>query len=362
MVLVPAAIFGFISANTMFLIWLERKVIGRIQNRIGPMLAGPRFLGRISPWFGGLLQTAADAMKLLLKEDILPARADKWVFYSAPVVVFVGAFMTYLVIPFGQGMIVSDLNIGVLYILAISSLSVIAIFMAGWSSNNKYSLLGGFRAVGQIITYEIPLVISILCVAMLAGSLKLTDIIEAQRNGWFLFALFPVFILFLASAVAEVNRSPFDIAEGESEIVAGFYIEYTGMRFAMFFLAEYASTFVAAALAATLFLGGWLPPVAVAPFTWVPSFFWFLLKTYLMLVALITIRWSWPRPRPDQFMEFGWKVLIPWSFVILFLTGLGIYSNLLWLVSLIFLAAILGAFVAHRSGLAATTRVQKVTI
>ena len=298
-------VLAFLAVTTMFLVYLERKVSAHFQVRYGPMRVG---------WHGSL-QLIADALKLLMKEDIIPKMADKWVFLTAPVLVFVSAYLAYLVIPFSPFLVVKDLNVGVLYVLGVTSLTVLAILMAGWSSNNKYALLGGLRAVAQIISYEIPLILSIIPVIMLAGSLSLSRIVEAQHTFPFILLQPLGFLLYLLSATAEVNRTPFDIPEAESELVAGYNIEYSGMRFVMFFFAEYLNMFTVCALAATLFLGGWQGPLLPAPV-------WFFLKTYFLVLVLMWMRWTLPRLRIDQLMDFCWKGLLPLSLVNLILSAL----------------------------------------
>ena len=315
MFIVGAIVAGFISISAMFLIWWERKVSAHIQTRLGPMRVG---------WHG-VLQSIADAVKLLLKENIVPKGADKWVFLAAPIVAFAPAFMAYVCIPFGHAfgktLIVKDLNIGILYILSVTSLSVLGIFMAGWGSNNKYSLLGGMRSVAQIVSYEVPVVLSLVGVLMLASSLSMVDIVHAQKGMWFIIPQFLGFLIYITAATAEVNRAPFDIPEAESEIVAGFHTEYSGMKFAMFFVAEYTNLFIISAIATTLFLGGWLGP------GFIPPVIWFLIKTYGVVFLLMWARWTFPRLRVDQMMEMSWKFLVPLALVNIGITGLLI----LWL-------------------------------
>jgi NADH-quinone oxidoreductase subunit H len=305
MLVVVSIILLFISVSAMFLIWWERKISAHIQARFGPM--------RVGGWHGWA-QSIADGIKLLLKEDIIPTRADRPIFILAPIVVFAASLATYVVIPFGPGFIVEDLNIGVLYIIAISSLGVVGIIMAGWSSNNKYAALGALRSAAQAVSYEVPLVISLLGPVLLVGSLSMTKIVEAQRIVPFILVQPLAFFIYFTCAVAETNRLPFDIPEAESELVAGFHVEYSGMRFAIFFLAEYANMFVVCAIATTVFLGGWrgplLHPVA-----------WFLIKTYFLLFVMIWLRWTLTRVRVDQLMHVAWKVLLPLAFVNLGVTG-----------------------------------------
>jgi len=306
MLITGAIALGFISVSSMFLIWWERKVSAHIQTRFGPMRVG---------WHGAL-QPIADAVKLLLKEDIVPCGVDKWVWWLAPFFTVVPAVMAFVAIPFGKNLIVKDLNVGILYIIAISSVGIFGIFMAGWGSNNKYSLLGGMRSAAQIISYEIPLVLSIITVVMFSGSLSMQKIVHAQAACWFIFkpSLAVAFLIYIISATAEVNRAPFDIPEAESELVAGFHTEYSGMKFAMFFIAEYTNMFVISGIAATLFLGGWGGP-------WFPPVVWFLIKVYGIIFVLMWVRWTFPRVRIDQLMSFAWKVLTPIAFVNLALAG-----------------------------------------
>lgn len=300
-----AALLAFISVSVMFLIWWERKVSAHIQSRLGPMIVG---------WHGWL-QSIADTIKLLLKENIVTHAADKVSFWLAPVVVFTASFLPFVVIPFSKKLIVCDLGLGLFYVLAISSLGVIGIFMAGWGSGNKYSLLGGMRIAAQIISYEIPLVLSVLTVVMLSGTLSTIKIVEAQGKLWFIFSQPLAFLVYFISAIAEVNRAPFDISEAESELVAGFHTEYSGMKFSMFFLAEYTNMFTVSAIATILFLGGWQGPVLPAPV-------WFLIKVYFLIFVMMWVRWTFPRLRVDQLMSFAWKFLVPVAFLNILLTSL----------------------------------------
>ena len=300
-------VLSFLSFSAMFAIWLERKVSAHIQTRFGPMRVG---------WHG-VLQPIADTVKLLLKEDICPAKADKWVWWLAPFFATIPAVMSFVCIPFGRNLIVQDINVGILYLLSIGSVAVIGIFMAGWASHNKYSLLGGMRSVAQIVSYEIPLVLSVITVIMYTQSLSMQSIVEAQGT-YYWFILKPnlaiSFIIYMIAATAEVNRTPFDIPEAESELVAGFHTEYSGMKFAMFFVAEYTNVFIISAIAVTLFLGGWKGPVLPGPV-------WFLIKAYFIIFLLMWFRWTFPRLRVDQLMSFAWKVLTPISFINLAVTG-----------------------------------------
>jgi len=323
------AIILYISVAAMFMIWWERKISAHIQVRLGPM--------RVGGWHGWA-QSLADGIKLLLKEDIVPATADKLVFALAPIVVFATALATYVIIPFGPGLIVQDLNIGVLFYISISSLTVVGIIMAGWSSNNKYSVLGAMRSAAQAISYEVPLVVSVLGVIMIVGSLNMNAIVEYQSGrvwgffpgNWMIFGGLQIlaFILYFTAALAECNRLPFDIPEAESELVAGFHVEYSGIRFSMFFLAEYANMFMVSAIAVTMFLGGWKGPDFVSPVLGatlgpkISGLFWFLTKAYFLIFLMMWVRWTLARLRVDQLMHLGWKVLLPVSFINLGLTGL----------------------------------------
>jgi NADH-quinone oxidoreductase subunit H len=311
-------ILGFILFLVLYLILGLRKIMGWIQARIGP--------NRVGPW--GLAQTIADAIKLLVKEDIIPRLADKWPFIAAPIMVFVPAYMVYLVIPFGKGngWIAQDLSIGVLYISAILTIPVIGIITAGWASNNKWSTLGAFRAAAQMVSYEVPLILSMVPPVMLAGSLSLQHIVLAQSGTWHgLYKWFIVsqglgFLIYLTASLAESNLTPFDIMEAESELVAGFNTEYSGMKFAFFFLAEFAGMFTLSAIATTLFFGGWLPVCTGLSF--IPPVIWFLAKTFVVIFVLMWIRSTLPRVRIDQMMSLGWKVLIPLALLNIVWTGL----------------------------------------
>jgi NADH-quinone oxidoreductase subunit H len=296
----------------------ERKVIAFMQVRLGPM--------RVGPW--GLLQPIADPIKLLLKEDIIPARADKWIFMLAPVICVIPAFIVFAVIPFGPAVnifgkpvtfYVTDINIGVLYVLSISSVGVLGIILAGWASNSKYPLLGALRSAAQMVSYEVALGFSIIGVLMLAGTLSLVSIVEAQKNAgvWYVFYQPVAFILFFICGVAETNRAPFDLPEAESELVAGFHTEYSGFRFSLFFLAEYANMITVSAMAVTLFLGGWLRPfpnvAALGFLDIIPPILWFALKVVVFIYFYLWFRASWPRYRYDQLMKMGWQILLPVS-------------------------------------------------
>ncbi len=307
-VLFAALVILFVSVNALFLVWMERKVSARIQLRQGPLHVG----------WQGTLQTVADAIKLLTKELVHPKRADKFLYALAPMLVFAPALATFIVLPLAKNTAIRDLNIGFLLIFSLSNITFIGIFIAGWSSNNKYALLGAMRAVAQNISYEIPLLLSTMGVVMTAQTLRMSGIVEAQSHGWFILSQPLAFILFITAALAEANRAPFDIPEAESELVAGFHTEYSGMRFALFFLGEYSAVFISSALAATIFLGGWRGPLLPGPV-------WLLLKTFTIVFIVMWIRWTFPRLRSDQLMGFAWKVLIPFGIFNLFVTSLFFY-------------------------------------
>ena len=298
------AVILFVSVNTLFLVWMERKVAARIQRRTGPLHVGPQ----------GLLQTIADAVKLLSKELVLPQEANKFLYLLAPVLTFAPILSAFIVIPLGERWIIRNLNIGFLLIFALANITFIGIFVAGWSSNNKYALLGSMRAVAQNISYEIPLLLSTMGVVMTAQSLKTSEIVMAQQQTWFVFVQPLAFLIFFCSSLAEANRAPFDIPEAESELVAGFHTEYSGMRFALFFLGEYTAIFISSAIAATLFLGGWHGPLLPGPF-------WLIFKTYVIVFVVMWVRWTFPRLRSDQLMNFAWKVLIPFGILNLLFTA-----------------------------------------
>lgn len=323
----------WVLLNVLFLVWLERKVAAWIQRRPGPNRVGGRT---------GLLQTLADGLKCITKEDIIPGTADRWLFVIAPMISVATAVMTWVVVPFGPTGIAQDLNIGIVYIAAVGSLSVVSVFMSGWGSDNKYSLLGAMRGAAQMISYEIALIMSIMGVVMMAGTLSLQGIVEAQITrgafGWFVFPQIIGFIVFFIASLAETGRAPFDLMEAESELVAGYFTEYSSLRWLMFMLAEYGHLLAFSAIAATLFLGGWAGPTPAdipgigqtwfaifAPgqaLGWVFPFFWFVLKTYVFIFIAMWIRWTVPRVRIDQLMDLGWKFLLPVSLVNVLVTGL----------------------------------------
>ena len=295
-----AILLGFVLFTVLVLIYVLRKLLGRIQCRLGPMRTGPY----------GICQTIADALKLFIKEDIIPARADRWVFVLAPVITFVPAYLVYVVIPFGEGnhFIAKDLNIGLLYVVAVSSINVVGIILAGWASENKYALFGGMRSAAQLVSYEVPQALAVLGPVMLAGSLRMQEIVNAQGDGlfsWFIFRPLPLlgFLVFFVTSLAEINHTPFDLPEGESELVAGFNVEYSGMRFAFFMLAEFAASFSICAIAVTLFLGGWHSPISGVLDSGWWTVFWFFLKSAALVFPLMWIRVTYPRVRVDQLME-----------------------------------------------------------
>jgi len=289
----------------------ERRVMAAMQLRRGPNVVGP---------FGSL-QVFADALKMVAKEIIIPAGANRGLFFIAPMLTMVLALIAWAVIPVSDGWAIANINVGVLYLFAISSLGVYGVIIAGWASNSKYAFLGALRSAAQMVSYEVSMGFVLVTVLVCVGSLNLNDIVLAQRNLWFFIPLFPMFIVYFISALAETNRAPFDLAEGESEIVAGFHVEYSGIAFGLFFLGEYANMILQSAMVTILFLGGWLPPVAVAPFTWIPGLVWFLLKVFLALFVFIWVRATFPRYRYDQLMRLGWKVFLPASLLWLVLTS-----------------------------------------
>jgi NADH-quinone oxidoreductase subunit H len=310
-----------------YMVLLERKVIAWVQVRLGPMRVGPY----------GALQPIADAVKLLLKEDITPARADKWVFTLAPIIALVPALIVFAVIPFGPEveifghkvtLYITDINVGLLYIVSVASIGVYGLILAGWASNSKYPLLASLRASAQLISYEVAVTMTLVSVIVTAGSLSMVQIVEAQRSAgvWFGFIQPLAFLIFFIGGLAETNRAPFDLPEAEQELTGGFHTEYSGMRFALFFLAEYANMIVVSAVATTLFLGGWLRPFpnveALAFLDIIPVWIWFFLKTFVFLYIFLWVRATLPRYRYDQLMALGWKVLIPLAIANVVVTGI----------------------------------------
>ncbi len=305
-------VLGFVT----YAIYFERKVIGYMQFRIGPNRVGPF----------GLLQSVADVLKLLIKEDTIPKHADRQLFVLAPIITYVPAFTIIAIIPFTDQLFNADLNIGLLFYVALSSISTIGIILAGWASNNKYALIGSMRSAAQMISYEIPLVISVIGIIMLSGSLNLKIIVESQSGGfwnWYFLPQILAFVVFIIAGISELNRTPFDLPEAESELVAGYHVEYSGFRFAFFMLSEYVYVFVLASLTTILFLGGWHSPFPLLDF--IPGILWFILKFSLVVFVLFWVRATLPRVRVDQLMSLGWKVLLPLALINIFITALYSY-------------------------------------
>ncbi|TAK24779.1 MAG: NADH-quinone oxidoreductase subunit NuoH [Chloroflexota bacterium] len=302
-------LIGFMTVVVMSLVLMERRVIAFMQDRLGPNRVGPE----------GSLQTLADVVKLLIKEDIIPSNADKPTFLLAVPAAVIPSLLIYAVVQWSPGMSIADLNVGFLYVLAISSLTTISVVMAGWGSNNKYALLGAMRAAAQMISYEIPIVMSLVGVAMIVGSLRISDIIGWQVNTFWLILIQPIgFVVYFISSLAELNRTPFDLMEADSEIVAGYHIEYSGMRFALFFLAEYLNAFASVAIAVTLFFGAWQGPI-------LPPYVWFILKCYALFFVMVWLRGTLPRVRVDQLMGLAWKGMVPLALLNIVLTGVGMW-------------------------------------
>lgn len=311
MVIVGTLVIGLFAVLGLVLVMMERKVSAYMQIRLGPNRVG----------YKGWMQTMADTLKLIIKEGLVPIGADKLLFNMAPFIVMIAAMLIMAPIPFAKGVQLWDLNIGVFYVSAVSSIAVIGILMAGWSSNNKYSLMGAMRSGAQIVSYELSAGLSIISIVVLTGSLQVSDIIASQENGWWIFKghipAIIAFVIFIIAATAETNRAPFDLAEAESELTAGFHTEYSGMRFALFFLAEYVNIFIVCSIAATLFLGGWMP-FHIGHWTafnhvmdYIPSFLWFFGKVFFLIFVIMWFRWSFPRLRIDQLLTLEWKYLLP---------------------------------------------------
>jgi NADH-quinone oxidoreductase subunit H len=346
--LTVGAVFGVFMLLFGVVTVLERKGLGRIQNRYGPNRVGPY----------GFLQFAADGIKALTKEDVVPRAADRVVHSVAPVLLLVTVLLTFAVLPYGRNMVPVDLDAGLLFFFAVGASSELAVFMAGWSSRNKYSLLGAMRAIAQMISYEVPLILSSVTVVMMAGTLSLVGIVEAQLGytGWIpqWHVLTPwgfaAFVLFLVAATAEMNRSPFDLPEGESELVAGYFVEYSGFKFAMFFMAEYLGMLAMSAVAVTLFLGGWSAPL---PFLgWVPSWFWFFLKLMVLVLGFIWVRGTVPRLRTDQLMNLAWKFMLPMSLILIGVAGFWHYLGPGWVRWVVTTLLVIGPYVWLGRGLA----------
>jgi NADH-quinone oxidoreductase subunit H len=319
-------IVGPLMLGVAYLTFAERKIIGYIQVRIGPNRVGPR----------GWLQPIADALKLLMKEVIVPSNANRYLFVIAPILSIGPALAAWAVVPFADGWVLANIDASLLYILALTSVGVYGVIIAGWATNSKYAFLGAMRSAAQIVAYEIAMGFALVGVLLAAGSLNLVEIVEAQRGSlihWFWLPLLPLFLIYFISGVAETNRAPFDVAEGESEIVAGFHVEYSGMAFAVFFLAEYANMILIATLTALLFMGGWLSPFEGIPlleplFAWVPGIAWLLAKTCLFLFFFLWFRATFPRYRYDQIMRLGWKVFIPLTIFWLLVEGVAVAGGL----------------------------------
>lgn len=294
-----------------YLTLVERKVIAAMQLRVGPNVVG---------WFG-LLQPFADGLKLLHKETIIPARANPLIFLVAPLITFGLSLSAWAVIPFSPGWVVANINVGVLYLFAISSLGVYGIIIAGWASNSKYAFLGALRSAAQMVSYEVSIGLVIMTVLLSAGSMNLTSIVESQKDLWYVIPHLPMAVIFIISALAETNRAPFDLPEAEAELVSGYNVEYSSMTFALFFLGEYANMILMSTMGTILFLGGWLPPLEMAPLTWIPGVVWFFLKVSFLLFIFLWVRATFPRYRYDQLMRLGWKVFLPFSLAWVMITA-----------------------------------------
>jgi NADH-quinone oxidoreductase subunit H len=300
-----------VLVSVALIVWVDRRIWGAVQKRKGPNVVGPF----------GILQTVADALKYILKEIIIPASSNKVIFVLAPVVTMTLALVAWAVIPFDNELVLADINVGILYLFAVSSLGVYGIIMGGWASNSKYPFLGAIRSAAQMVSYEVSIGIIIINVLLCVGSLNLKDIVNAQQNLWFVVPLFPMFIVFLISALAETNRPPFDLPEAEAELVSGYQTEYSGMMYAMFWLGEYANILLMCALGAILFLGGWLPLLDVFPFNLLPAPLWMILKILFLFFLFALVKAIVPRYRYDQLMRLGWKILLPFSLFYVVLTA-----------------------------------------
>ena len=311
---------GVLMGCMAYLTYFERKVMGAMQLRQGPMMVGPF----------GLLQPLADGLKLLGKETIIPTTADKFLFVFAPMLTFILALIAWAVIPVDEGWAIADINVGLLYLFAISSVGVYGVIMAGWASNSKYAFLGGLRSAAQMVSYEVSMGLVIVCVLLFVGSLNLTEIVMYERPWWAWILLFPMFVVFVISTLAETNRAPFDLPEGESELSGGYNVEYSSMTFALFFLGEYMNMILMSAMTTILFLGGWLPPFGIsgALIDWVPGVLWFALKVIFILFIFIWARATLPRYRYDQLMRLGWKIFLPFSLIwVVLCAGILLYTN-----------------------------------
>jgi len=309
-----------VLVSVAMIVWLDRRVWAFVQKRQGPNVVGPF----------GLLQSLADALKYMFKEIIIPSTSNKVIFILAPIVTMTLALISWAVIPFSATQVLADINVGILYLFAVSSLGVYGIIMGGWASNSKYPFLGAIRSAAQMVSYEVSIGVIIINVLLCVGSLNLNDIVEAQQNLWFIIPLFPMFVIFFISALAETNRPPFDLPEAEAELVAGYQTEYSGMMYAMFWLGEYANILLMCAMGAILFLGGWMSPIEIYPFTLVPSAIWLILKILLLFILFALVKATVPRYRYDQLMRLGWKVFLPLSLTWVVLTSSYLfYFNLL---------------------------------
>ena len=309
-----------VLVSVAMIVWLDRRVWAFVQKRQGPNVVGPF----------GLLQSLADALKYMFKEIIIPSTSNKVIFILAPIVTMTLALISWAVIPFSSTQVLADINVGILYLFAVSSLGVYGIIMGGWASNSKYPFLGAIRSAAQMVSYEVSIGVIIINVLLCVGSLNLNDIVEAQQNLWFIIPLFPMFVIFFISALAETNRPPFDLPEAEAELVAGYQTEYSGMMYAMFWLGEYANILLMCAMGAILFLGGWMSPIEIYPFTLVPGAIWLILKILLLFILFALVKAIVPRYRYDQLMRLGWKVFLPLSLTWVVLTSSYLfYFNLL---------------------------------
>ena len=309
-----------VLVSVAMIVWLDRRVWAFVQKRQGPNVVGPF----------GLLQSLADALKYMFKEIIIPSTSNKVIFILAPIVTMTLALISWAVIPFSATQVLADINVGILYLFAVSSLGVYGIIMGGWASNSKYPFLGAIRSAAQMVSYEVSIGVIIINVLLCVGSLNLNDIVEAQKNLWFIIPLFPMFVIFFISSLAETNRPPFDLPEAEAELVAGYQTEYSGMMYAMFWLGEYANILLMCAMGAILFLGGWMSPIEIYPFTLVPDAIWLILKILLLFILFALVKAIVPRYRYDQLMRLGWKVFLPMSLIWVVLTSSYLfYFNLL---------------------------------
>ena len=309
-----------VLVTVAMIVWLDRRVWAFVQKRRGPNVVGPF----------GLLQSVADALKYIFKEIIIPASSNKFIFVIAPIITMTLALVSWAVIPFSENLVLADINVGILYLFAVSSLGVYGIIMGGWASNSKYPFLGAIRSAAQMVSYEVSIGVIIINVLLCVGSLNLSDIVLAQQNMWFVVPLFPMFVIFFISALAETNRPPFDLPEAEAELVAGYQTEYSGMMYAMFWLGEYANILLMCAMGSILFLGGWLPPVDSEIFAFIPSPFWLIFKILFLFILFALIKAIVPRYRYDQLMKLGWKIFLPFSLIWVILTaGYLLYFNML---------------------------------